>query len=197
MTMDLITQLDITEFFREPSYEPWPPEELSVLFLLRREVYNCLHKQPRTIISASMALLAGIDLIGKFSEGNDDYQKASSRFKAFIQQYFNLSAEDATILYQLRNALLHSFGLYSESKDKVYKFALVAHTESGTIVKDLSNYQYQIDALCLHSQFEAAIKSYKDDLRENSTLIERFKEMLPNYGSLLTGSKSYPVINRN
>jgi hypothetical protein len=73
-----------------------------------------------------MAVLAGIDLLAKFCEGSDnsggkDKHGVGKRFKKFARKYMRLTKEEANLIYQLRNSLLHSFGLYTEEKDKKWR----------------------------------------------------------------------------
>ncbi len=83
-----------------------------------------------------MGICAGIDLLGKFFVGNDDKGGVGKRFRNFLITYFSVPQNDAETLYQLRNSLLHSFGLYSEVTDKagkvvqIYKFVLYGNTRT-------------------------------------------------------------------
>lgn len=93
----------------------------SILHLLRRDIYRCMGytiqngmwvKNAEPIIwPGSMAVLTGIDLLGKFYAGNDDGGVAS-RFKAYCEKYI-CSQDDAQVIYKLRNSLVYSFGLSS------------------------------------------------------------------------------------
>jgi hypothetical protein len=69
-----------------------------------------------------MAVLAGIDLIAKFIY-RDLANEVGKRFTDFVSKYINNIFHEE--LYQLRNSLLHSFGLYSETRNgKAYHFVL-------------------------------------------------------------------------
>ena len=72
-----------------------------------------------------MAVMAGVDLVAKFLEGKDN-TSVGGRFRKFLEQCFKLASQsDREIIYQLRNSLLHSFGLYSEdSTGRIYRFSL-------------------------------------------------------------------------
>ena len=95
--------------------------ESSILHLLGRDIYSCMgytiqngkwHKNIDPIIwPGAMAILTGIDLLGKFYAGNDDGGVAF-RFKAYCEKYI-CSQDDAQVIYKLRNSLVYSFGLSS------------------------------------------------------------------------------------
>ncbi|MBU2858045.1 hypothetical protein HF289_14660 [Acidithiobacillus ferrooxidans] len=71
---------DATLFFEDPKTNKQIPNEFSVLYLLRRDVYQCMGIDSTTrnktgikiIWPGVMAILAGIDLLGKFYSGNDE-----------------------------------------------------------------------------------------------------------------------------
>ena len=114
-------------FFEDPRNEPKPPGTYGILYLLRRDISRCLRENPTAekkmegnpiIWPAAMLVMAGIDLLGKFYKGKDDTGKVGKRFINFLKNYFNICQEDAEIVYQLRNSLLHSFGLYSTKTPK-------------------------------------------------------------------------------
>lgn len=176
-------------FFEAPHIHPPPPADYGVLHLLRRDICLCLGWDPMTSSPTShptfwpggMAILAGIDLMAKFYAGNDIIGQVGPRFRAFIKRYFQpLSTGDEETVYQLRNALLHSFGLYSNSRERIYKFKLSA--QGSPLIQHFPPDQYQIDLLTLHDRFERSIQLYVTDLNTNSTLQSNFTAMFPKYG---------------
>jgi len=175
-------------FFRNPVEEPNLPGKLSVLYLLRRDIEHCITTQ-QMIWPATMAILAGIDLLGKFHAGEDNTGKGAGkggkRFKNFVTQYFvdSLSLDDAEIIYQLRNALLHSFGLYSNANNKEYRFTLV-FTEESPWIQRLPGNVYLISITVLHKKFEIAIERYHIALKADNDLQDKFTKMFPNYGAV-------------
>ena len=116
---------DIALFFQDPTTEPGTPGKLGVLYLLRRDIRECVTIEKKILWPATMAILAGIDLLGKFYAGEDG-GGVGLRFRSFVDKYFQpISDDDAETIYQLRNALLHSFGLYSKSTTNTYYFSLI------------------------------------------------------------------------
>lgn len=142
---------------------------------------------PAAIWPGTMTVLAGIDLLGKFHIGNDDDGGVSGRFKAFVSRYFqSLNPEDETAIFQLRNALMHSFGLYSEKKKKpptkpqIFRFTVI-HS-GGPLVTRVDDEKVFVDLATLHCKFEHAVKAYQSDLEKCSTLRRNFGVMFPKYG---------------
>src|SRR5262245_32996316 len=119
MDSELRRKMDL--FFLDPSIEPnvqrGTTTTLSVLYLLRRDIRGCLSER-KYLIPATMTMLAGVDLLAKFLAGDDATGKVTLRFKGFVSTYFQpLAPNDEAVIYALRNALLHSFGLYSEGRE--------------------------------------------------------------------------------
>jgi hypothetical protein len=179
-------------FFRNPRANPHVPGENGVLYLLRRDICTCLGRDPSSnfqkrsysvLFPGGMAILAGVDLLAKFYKGDDEIGGVTQRFKDFVSKYFQLdSSGDEEIIYQLRNSLLHSFGLYSRKGTKTYRFNLVAIR--GPLVQKTPIGTYQVDLITLNRQFEEAIQRYFADLNVESELRDKFLAMFPNYGSI-------------
>jgi len=133
-----------------------------------------------------MAILAGIDLVAKFFKGDDTIGQVGQRFRDYITKYFQpISPGDEETIYQLRNALLHSFGLYSKTKTNTYRFMLSANNSS--LVQSLGMDTYQIDLRALHQKFEDSLGKYVNDLNVNITLQSNFLKMFTNYGAVHIG----------
>ncbi len=182
---------NIDLFFRDPSDAPQIPGEFSTLYLLRRDIETCLGRDPTTKRSlecqalwpAAMAIFAGIDLLAKFYAGNDDNGKVCERFNNFINGFFDIPENDAKVIYQLRNALIHSFGLYSKHKTEEFRFTLT-YKKYETVVNKNPHDRYFIDIYMLSIKFdEAVIKYHKScESPKELELQEKFNKMFDNYG---------------
>jgi len=173
-------------FFEDPSVCHKPPRWYGVLYLLRRDIRTCLDigsnagakTDCKALWPGAMAIMAGIDLLAKFLAGSDSVGETGLRFRNFLGRYFKpISSDDATTIYQLRNALLHSFGLYSEHKGKVYRFTLTAVRRP--LVQERADDKYWIDILTLHDRFEAAVERYHADLGDDQDLQRNFDAVFP------------------
>jgi hypothetical protein len=177
-------QENIALFFRDPISLPAQFDEFySVLYLLRRDINYCIPvPEPKLIWPATMAILAGIDLLAKFYAGEDKHGKVRQRFQNFVNEYFQpISSDDVETVYQLRNSLLHSFGLYSKSSKQEYRFILIL-PKAEPLVQQRPENVYLISITALYEKFEAAIRNYREDVERNPTLQDKFSRMFPNYG---------------
>lgn len=180
-------------FFEDPRCYRSPPGQFGILYLLRRDINICLgaeggmaNRSSRKIQwPGAMAIFAGSDLLAKFLAGEDG-PRVSNRFREFVRRYFHLSALDCEVIYQLRNSLLHSFGLYSQSKVAVYRFRLEA-CGGRPLVRQLGPEIYCADVITLHECFEQAVGEYQQDLLADQGLQQNFMAMFPNYGAITIG----------
>ena len=172
-------------FFRDPNEIPEAFGTHGVLYLLRRDVVRCVQNDNVILFPALMMMLAGIDLLGKFYAGSDAGSFVGDRFRNFIIEYFtSVSDEDAETLYQLRNALLHSFGLFSRGRGgKEYHFAIGPATRFVNAFEG----RYYINPKDLYAQFESAIQQYQEDLSSDAALRAKFQAMFDRYGTTILG----------
>jgi hypothetical protein len=186
---------EISLFFEDPKRFRPSPGVYGILFLLRRDINSCLgaeegmskRSERRIEWPGVMAILAGVDLLAKFLAGNDVHGQVGPRFLEFVRRYFHLPASEQQIIYQLRNSLLHSFGLYSPGKKGVsYRFRLTA-CGGPPLVRNLGSDIYQVDVFTLHECFERAVEEYHRDLLADAVLRANFSRMFPNYGSIPIG----------
>jgi hypothetical protein len=183
-------------FFESPENNRIPPGEYGVLHLLRRDICSCLGWDPTTKCRTShptlwpggMAILAGIDLVAKFCKGDDAVGQVGARFRYFVINYFDsITSGNEETIYQLRNALLHSFGLYSQAKSRTYRFRLSAN--GGSLIQRFPGDVYQVDLVSLYGAFESSLQKYSDELNKDEAveLRRNFLKMFPNYGSIYIG----------
>ncbi len=182
-------------FFQSPSQSPHLPGNFGILYLLRRDILQCLGRNPCTggrlgsqaLWPAAMAILAGIDLLAKYLDGSDATGDVGKRYCAFVSKYFQpLSAGEEQTLYQLRNALLHSFGLYSENHGTQYRFTLSFQPccIPASLVTNLGGGRYFVEVANLHGRFEAAVSAFQKDVDANTALQQNFRKMFVKYGSI-------------
>jgi hypothetical protein len=128
-----------------------------------------------------MMMCAGIDLVAKFHAGTDK-NGVGPRFRAFINAYFSgIPLNDAEVVFQFRNALLHSFGLYArDNHGNEYKFGIAPESKLANYHNDS---KYIINAGMLYTQFETALQQYRNDLATNDDLRSKFQSMFLHYGT--------------
>jgi hypothetical protein len=124
-------------FFREPQQGDAPGDVQSTLYLLRKEIQDCLIgrlvsenrvvEQPDRyrLFASAMVIFAGIDLLAKFTSTGG----TEGRFTDYLVRFALDPVRDlgfasiqlprpvaiqASRIYDFRNALMHSFGLHHE-----------------------------------------------------------------------------------
>ena len=170
---------DAAIFFKDPRIGPSPPDDFGTLYLLRRDIKSCM--DAKILWPGAMCIMAGIDLLGKCLDGNDSPGGTGKRFCNFAVKYFHLPSSQAQPLYQLRNALLHSFGLISNAKSVHCRFQLQA-AGSSILMSLLAPNCFRVDLICLHDKFESAVIEYHRDLLVDTKLQKHFSSMFPIYG---------------
>lgn len=197
---------DFDFFFTDPTVNPCahrrPNGEVSVLYLSRREVQETLADiksivsesellkyDRRRLFASSMLMLAGIDLLAKFADGSDSTGPGDigCRFRAFVEKYMKLPADQAKVLWRVRNSLPHSFGLYDRDKGK--KIALTGGkagipTEPSAIVTQLPT-EYQVSVEYLYLGYVQAIQGYNSAIPGTAKLEGNFARLFGHYGVLV------------
>ena len=155
---------------------------------------QCLGRDPttnanigfRALWPGAMGILAGIDLLAKYLAGSDSSGGVGDRYRKYLDKYFQpLGEDDAETLYQFRNALIHSFGLFSKSKTKTYHFGMSMNGKE--LIVSRSADQYTIDVFALHQRFEKSVSLFQSDLDVDNDLQKHFVQMFPKYGSIRYG----------
>lgn len=183
--------MDADIAFEHPSDFRKPPGRYGLLHLLRRDIIQCMGRNPTTnetipfmaLWPAAMAIFAGIDLLAKYHAGNDASRESSQRFKKFVSEYFPLLAPgDETVIYQLRNSIMHSFGLYAKTNTQIYHFEI--SIDHGPLINRLKDDRYVINLTALHNDFEKAVERFQEAVDTDSILQQHFTDMFSIYGSL-------------
>lgn len=172
----------VERFFADPAVEPAIPGRVSVLHLLRRDVRGCMEGN-QFLFPATMAVFAGVDLLAKFYAG-EDQSGVGQRFTRFVAAYFQpISAQDASILWLVRNALMHSFGLRVNG----HALNLVSHMPF-LIGRDRNNPNtVLVSTHGLYACFERAVERYRQDVLARPELQRGFEDMHEKYGFITMG----------
>jgi len=180
---------NIEFFFTPPTTNPNTlSEKKSVLYLLRRDAYTCLKIDPTSLAEICfqarwpgiMTIMTGIDLLGQYYMGTDCPEGCGKRFKKYIIMYFKgVNRSEANILFQLRNALIHSFGLYArDSEYREYIFTLPSIKKPKPKLIDYGGKnRYIISDVTLHEKFEDSINKYYKELLKDPILQKHFEAM--------------------
>ena len=191
----------ISFLFRSPSDAPQSGEgHFSNLYLLRRDICSCLGQNPnefgthaargyltesfQAIWPGVMSILAGIDLLAKFAYGDADGQ-VGRRFKRFVLEFISPNDE---VLYQLRNSLLHSFGLYAIKGNNEYRFLLSTSQNDDVLFHMQGSFHY-VNVLHLHHLFEVSIPKFRESLENHTEWHAEFEALMVKYGGTRIGAQ--------
>lgn len=157
----------------------------------------------------AMTVFAGVDLLSKFNASTDQDQipagtqptdhwrfSVTGRFRTFVSQYFNIDAnsQEEDLIYQLRNALDHSFALWARRRNdgQVFRFTLARlhATNSSTLLEQRTETTGEIECIIylyeLHRRFERGLQQFSAQLltRLQQSQVERtaFEQLVERYG---------------
>ena len=113
-------------------------------------------------------------------------QRAGPRCKRFARQYLRLNAADAAALWQVRSALVHSFGPYDPQGGRRVLLSTPApgsrltapaiRQEAGT---------WHVSPIAVYRDLVRAIQAYEADVRSGAPAIRaNFDRMFPHYGTM-------------
>lgn len=200
----------IAHFFTDPAVDPSSLGMVkSTLYLLRRDVNFCFgiahgtgardRTRGRAIFPGVMTIMAGWDLLGKFLAGSDDLHQAGQRLRAFVQRYARSEAgcrlreEEVWCLWQLRNVMLHSFGLLAKVNDPkqfadIVRFVLVEEGMDVIVVGRTGgaarDWTAVVDYWKLQRQFVQSIAAYRQEMEDpelGKDLRSQFEKMWTDY----------------
>lgn len=178
-------------FFRSPGEPPLSGinQRMSNLYLLRRDILTCFGLNPgngeplqhdyKALWPGVMAIMAGVDLLAKFAYGDAQYE-VGKRFGQWTRHY--LTNQYETPIYQLRNAMLHSFGLYSETSKGIYRFTLTPGYPGQVLVVQASEENYVVNITRLREEFEQGVGRFHEDIAQGVHKQATFLSMFDKYG---------------
>ena len=192
--MDNYLKEKIEFFFMDPGIDPNNLKpKYSILYLLRRDAFTCLKIDPSTREEIDyqarwpgiMTIMSGIDLLAQYLEGNDCIESTGRRFKKYIKRFFKeTNSKERNILFQLRNALIHSFGLYTrDSEGNEYNFTLTS-IEKPKILEFSNKNNYIIGDKPFHYEFENSVEAYQAVLMNDISLQKNFESMFPHHSTM-------------
>jgi hypothetical protein len=197
----------IAKFFAPPTMRQSQAllgDTLSSLYLLRKEAQDCLinkdadqfeyvaeetvfgaYQELERLWASTMVVFAGLDLLGKFASGDDSQYRVGERFIEYMVIYGGLKKRDASILYVIRNAIMHSFGLYDRKKGLRRPFAMTQNCELPRNDRRCIRRVGRHWSLCvehLYDSFVYSIQSYESALAKSMKLKKGFTKMYHRYG---------------
>lgn len=172
----------------------------SVLYHLRREMQFCFFSKivDESVIQAKdeapwqsifpgiLLIMCGIDLLGKFLEGDDSTRSGEigRRFTKYLGDCFDgLSEDQIKLIYTVRNCLAHSFGLYDKDRQKPILIAPLSPTGEIVIITDKWHILHYKN---LYIQFVGSLRNYRGELEGNPDLQKNFDRMFAHYAYIVS-----------
>ena len=195
----------INRFFKNPAL---PYEfndrlaELSTLYVLRRDASKCYGINPESpddpeitshmaLFPGAMTVFCGIDLLAKFYRG-DSNGEVAKRFKEYVKDFFPSASTIVDLplhLWNLRNCLIHSFGMRDKKKRANGEFtygikADLNGLDTDFVVELKKNEWYVIDILTLREEFEASVSCFEAYIHGSEAASQQCCNMWDRYGSM-------------
>lgn len=206
-----MTEDEQIEFFFAPPVPAQPPGRQSTLYLLRRELQDCLigehladERAPITMyarhrrgFATCLVLWAGIDLLAKFYAGEPDDKNVGKKFKTFVRDVVfmplveRLQVEDEIldvgpdVLYQgLRNPMVHSFGLHSgRAVEVTLHLGRADYFFMRHPSVEFPN-TYAVSLIGLYAAFLLSIQDYRQKVLSDPAIRANFLKAYPLIGSI-------------
>lgn len=171
-------------FFEKPDFHAGCPTPFSQLLLCRLHINICYGVDPenetKTVWPGTMAILAGIDLLGLFYSGKTS--NTNKTFRNFCEDFLGLTEDEAITLYMLRCAMMHTFGLFSkctleEKRNYKYWFETYYGDKSffiEPIKTDGKNLYFKVSFSTLYDKFFIAIDDFHNKLKTDKILRQKF-----------------------
>ena len=145
-------------------------EDKSVLNKILVEL-NTLNASAHPVAYA-FTIVSALDILSQLNSGKLKKIGAVKRFKRFTEQYLGLRPSEQEILYQFRNATVHTFGQYAFNEKTKTEYRFVYH-EEGVWVQKLSRTVYSINLIQLKSKLDRAVQTFETNLKNDPELKKR------------------------
>lgn len=190
-----------------PAYPGENCKKYSTLYLLRMDAQRCYQIAPPIYWLSAIALLSGVDLLAKLYNGSDSINQGGPRFKDFVNRF--MAAGDGIKMWDLRNAMMHSYGVFHTEPDPAggsrleKRFRLTAHGALGAPIAGASIFNvgsssdvFELDILELRVAFDMAVADYETHIRATpSEQLSKFEPMFEKYGWIYICEKNLTVDN--
>ncbi len=177
-------------FFKHPNKAPVVPGDNSTLFLLRRELATLNNAFPGAMLwPKAMLMMAGIDLMAKFKYNSDRISGGAigQRYRDFCYAYIVDAGanrnRDADLMWQLRNSMLHSFGVYSD-RGTGHRF-LLDYAPGSSLIRVNAGGRFVVNLKVFFQRFGSSIRQFNQHVAANP--IQLTQQMFDKYGFIHIG----------
>jgi hypothetical protein len=196
----MTTDEKIVYFFAPPSIKvPTHIDRVSTLYLLRREIQDCLFgkvisedqavgKRGRhRLFATAMVIFAGIDLLAKFYAGSDAQGEVRQRFRRFAIDFLFRGTSSAELFAEVlylgcRNPMMHSFGLHNRN----YGITVLHGMPRAGAVLEVPGHadHFVINIEGLFRVFVNGVGRYRAALQSDPNLRNNFERMFEQYSTM-------------
>lgn len=146
-------------------------EDRSVLGEIIKELHSLDPKQHP--VAFAFTLVSALDLLSQLNSGKLKKIGAVKRFKRFTAEYMGLREFDQELIYQFRNATVHTFGQYAFNEKTKKEYRFVFHSDDNNWCTKVSRVVYSINLIVLKAKLEKAVDRFYDNLANDPSLKER------------------------
>ena len=145
---------------------------------------NELSRMPsENTMSKSYLIFSAFDLLTQFHYGALDKKQVAKRIKKFWVKYGKLSAGNAELLLQFRNAVIHNYGqlAFDMRTKREYRFI---NEPAEKLIEMYSRSVINIDVNRLEKMLLRCVENYKTDLKDQDILQQHFETCYRKMGRL-------------
>ena len=154
----------------------------SVLAACLRELRNT---PDENVISRCFCVFSALDLLAQMHTGKSGYKRSAKKTVLFYRRYMQLNELSAELLYQVRNAVTHSFGTHSQNSATKRQYRFIYDLTGEKLFEQKSTVVYRVNRAQLEHRFFEAIQSYKRELLNSTPARKRFFTVYRRIGETL------------
>lgn len=154
----------------------------SVLAACLRELRNT---PDENVISRCFCVFSALDLLAQMHTGKSGNKRSAKKNVLFYRRYMRLNEFSAEVLYQVRNAVTHSFGTHSQNSATKRQYRFIYDLTGEKLFEQKSAVVYRVNTEQLEHRFFEAIHHYKEELLHSSASRKRFFTVYRRIGETL------------
>ncbi|KAB1064066.1 hypothetical protein [Salibacter halophilus] len=146
---------------------------------------NELETLPSTAhMSKAFCVLSAFDLLAQFYRGELKKGQSAKRLKKYWDKYTNLNNSQLELLYQFRNAVIHSFGQHAFDKRTKREFRFLIDNGQSPTITSKTKTVVTVNMEKLEELLGLSISAYREDLTDKKRLRENFYTVYRRIGIL-------------
>lgn len=150
---------------------------------------DCLREMAETpvqnTISKCFCVFSALDIMAQMYAGKAGTKRTAKKTILFYRKYMQLNEITAEVLYQLRNAVTHSFGTHSSNPAKKTQYRFVYNLSGDKLFEQKSAVVYSVNTDQLNNRFLRAVQQFKTDVLNDAAVRKRFFAVYRRIGTKL------------